>query len=235
LARKPTHAGLAIFPATVGAPRVSHPLCALTAPCAFRACFIPDPPVGFHPSGPSPFAEPWHLSMPAALLTFPRHHPRPTDHNGETLSRLRVVASPAPCSARDQAPQSADPSQPPGASIARSTRMAPHGASSPRPLRIADPGCRSPNNGEAAFRAFLPAKSPVPSVGCYADSEADALMGFTSPGLSGVVAGIDVFPPPSPLGLCEVPPAFDRGCTSCPSGSCHHEPGRSSCEAHRPS
>lgn len=46
------------LPATVGTSRVSHPHRALTAPRAFRACFIPEPPVGFHPSGPSPFAEP---------------------------------------------------------------------------------------------------------------------------------------------------------------------------------
>jgi hypothetical protein len=38
-------------PASVGVSGVSHPLHALTVPRAFRACFILDTLVGFHPSG----------------------------------------------------------------------------------------------------------------------------------------------------------------------------------------
>lgn len=44
------------LPAPIGVPRVSHPLHALTAPHAFRACFIPVTPVGFGPTGLCLFA-----------------------------------------------------------------------------------------------------------------------------------------------------------------------------------
>jgi hypothetical protein len=78
-------------PATVGAPRVSHPLRALTAPRASRACFIPDPPVGFRPTGPFPFAEPQRLSAPVAFLAFAGGPPRPAHHR---MARPRLPHHP---------------------------------------------------------------------------------------------------------------------------------------------
>jgi hypothetical protein len=173
--------------------------------------------------------------MSAALLTFPRHHPRPIDHCDERfrdympsrhprLAAREIKRLGAPARANRLELALHDPL---GWLLAKPV---------PRwPFRIATTGCRSPNNGEAAFRAFIPAKSPVPSVGYYADTEADALLGLTSSGLTGAMPGVDVLPPPYPLGLRGAGPAFDRGSVPCPSGSCRQEPGHSSCEVRRPS
>jgi len=78
--REPTHAGIAV----PRLPSARPGFLTLSTPSRFpgrsRACFIPDPPVGFHPSRLSPFAEPQHLSVSVAFLAFSRRCPRPTVH-----------------------------------------------------------------------------------------------------------------------------------------------------------
>lgn len=84
-------AGSCHLPATVGEHRVSHPLDALTATRAYRACFIPDAPMGFRPPGPFPFTEPRRLSAPVSFLTFTSDLPRPADHR---TARRRALCGP---------------------------------------------------------------------------------------------------------------------------------------------
>jgi hypothetical protein len=154
-----------LLPATFGTCRVSHPLRAFTAPRASRACFIPDPPLGFHPTGPSPFAEPQHLSVPVALLVFAWQHPRPTARRS-WQGRTRQGRSPSPCGSGGQAPQA--PTRADRASLA--PRDLPRRfLAEPFPhTRLDGSGarCRTPDSVRFTFRAFLPAKSPDPSAGC---------------------------------------------------------------------
>jgi hypothetical protein len=125
-ARKTNYRQACHHPATVGTPRVSHPLRAFTVSRAPRACFIPVTPMGFHPSGPSPSAEPWCLSTPDAFLAFAGRVPRPTGHRSP---RQRAPRRPATRTLRHGRPSAsgADPERPRVASYARLPRTTPHG------------------------------------------------------------------------------------------------------------
>lgn len=105
-------------------------LCApLRLPRTSRACFIPEPPVGFHPSGPSPSAEPWHLSVPAALLVFARNRSRPT---ARLPARLRATHRQVARALRLERPSALDagPDCPRDASFTRTLRRLPRGSRS---------------------------------------------------------------------------------------------------------
>lgn len=145
---------------TVGAPRVSHPHRAFTAPCASRACSIPDRPWG------SPFraftlcraVAPFGAPCPPDVWLPP---PAPNRSPVNQTMRSQANRSPAPRSAGDQAPRGADPGQPNDASSIRLTRTIPCGTSSAESQSTypATRQCRTPNGTSFVFRALLPAKS----------------------------------------------------------------------------
>jgi hypothetical protein len=133
---------------------------------------------------------------------------------------------------------SAGPDRTYNASIMRPTPTVPHGTV-PFKLKGASPSSlwyRTLDDFSVVFRAFLSAKNSVPSAGFYTVSEAVALLGLSSSGLSRAAPGVDLSKSPSPRGLCRPHPQpklrmsrrLLRVSTSATSG-------RSSCEARRPS
>lgn len=191
-------------PASVGVSRVSHPLRALTASRAFRACFIPDTLVGFHPSGLSflcgavaPLGDRFPLGVWLPSLAPNRS---PVFLGDE----CQVDRSPAPFDTGDQAPVSAGPDRACNASIVRLTPTIPRGTV-PDKLKGTSPSglwYRTLSDFSVAFRASLSAKNSVPSGSFYTVSEAVALLGFSSPGRSRAAPGVDFSGSPSPRELC---------------------------------
>jgi hypothetical protein len=89
------------------------------------------------------------------------------------------------------------------ASIVRLTPTIPRGTV-PYKLKGASPSSlwyRTLSDFSVVFRASLSAKNSVPSAGCYTVSEAVALLGFSSSGLSRIAPGVDFSRSPSPREL----------------------------------
>lgn len=225
-------------PASVGVSGVSHPLHALTAPRAFRACFIPDTLVGFHPSGLSFLCgavSPFGALCPLGVWLEPLAPNRSPVCRGD---ECHVDRSPVPFSTGDQAPMNAGPDRAYNASIMRPTPTVPRGTV-PFKLKGASPSSlwyRTLNDFSAVFRAFLSAKNSVPSAGCYTVSEAVALLGLSSSGRSHAAPGVDLSKSPSPRELHRPRPQPKlRMSRRLLRVSASATSGRSSCEARRPS
>lgn len=191
-------------PASISVSGVSHPLHALTVSHAFRTCFIPDTLMGFHPSGLSFLCgavSPFGARCPLGVL--PRSF---APNRSPVFARRRVPSQPVTpyLSAQgDQAPVSAGPDGAYNASIMRLTPTIPRGTI-PYKLEGASPTSlwyRTLNDCGVVFRAFISAKNSVPSAGCYTVSEAVALLGFSSSGLSRAAPGVDFSKSPSPREL----------------------------------
>jgi hypothetical protein len=200
--------------------------------------------MGFCPPGPFPFAEPWRLSTPAALLTFTMRFARPADHR--PARRRALCGAGHPDLAIREAKRPGAPTRPQRAVLAK------HAATRRPVAGSIPPSCRGAVNGVLtqalavpvtekatwlAFKALLPAKSTVPPVRLFRPRR-----GRCPPGLSplqGSLAstpGIDLSWPPSPLGLDRPPPRpRPRVRPAAPQGVSGEAPGRVSCEIHRPS
>jgi hypothetical protein len=68
-------------------------------PGASWLCFAPLPSIGFRPSELFPRDQPWHLSMPAALMPLEHiahHRADPDPSDGSRLQSLHPVERPTP-------------------------------------------------------------------------------------------------------------------------------------------
>jgi hypothetical protein len=192
--------------------------------------------MGFRPSGPSPFAEPQCLSAPVAFLAFAKRIPRPTVRRP---TRPRAPRRPATRTLRHGRPSAsgADPERSLVASYARSLPMTPRGVDpfgtgsllSTRP-EVSDAGRRL-----VRLQGFSLCKEHGP-LGRLLGRD----RGRCPPGLSlsralPRVSLSDLSRPPDPLGLSRPRPRpkpwINRWSLRVPT----YAPGRSSCEARRPS
>jgi len=192
--------------------------------------------MGFRPSGPSPFAEPQCLSAPVAFLAFAVRVPRPTVRRS---TRPRAPRRPATRTLRHERPSAwgADPERPRVASYARSLPTTPRGVDpfgagsllSTRPV-VPDAGWRL-----VRLQGFSLCKEHGP-LGRLLGRD----RGRCPPGLClfralSRVSLVALFRTPDPPGLSRPRPRpkpwINRGSLRVPT----HAPGRSSCEARRPS
>jgi len=193
---------------------------------------------GVHPSGLSPFAEPWHLSVLPALLTFSYRRPRPTDRWPTRLRESRPTSHLRREAQEGQAPRGADPGQPNGASSVRPTRTVPCGATSAKPQGTypATRQCRTPNGTSFAFRALLPAKSSKSSTGLLDRVRGRCPLGLHLSRARSHRTGLrPCHRSLSPPGLRQPHPQRTMDELPAPQGIASTAAGCSSCEGHRPS
>jgi hypothetical protein len=235
-ARKTHYRRACHHPATVGTSRVSHPLRAFTVSRAPRACFIPDAPMGFRPSGPSPFAEPQCLSAPVAFLTFAKRFPRPTVRRS---TRPRAPRRPATRTLRHGGPSAsgADRERTCVASYARSLPTIPHGVDPFGSGSLLSTRPEVPDAGRRLVRlqGFSLCKEHGPLGRLLGRDRGRCPPGLHLSRALSRVSSVDLSRSPHPLGLSRPRPRpkpwNNRSSLRVPP----HAPGRSSREARRPS